>query len=86
MVRDDCRHVVHLHEHINPIQKLSDLGVAVLLTIKEVNDRIDHHDVWVVERYLITERLDVAILHEILSEPSTDNEVIKPHLPDLIVR
>ena len=86
MESDDSRHVDHLHEHINQNQKLSDFGVAVHLTIEEVNDRIDHHDVWVVERYLITERLDVAILHEILSESSADDEVIKSHLPDIIVR
>ena len=53
MVSQDDGDVVDVHQHVDPVHELAYLGVGVLFTIKEVDDGINHDDVWLVKCNLI---------------------------------
>ena len=85
MVGEDHGNVVQLHEHIDSVHEFAYLCVGVLFTIKEVDDGVDHDDVWFVECNLIAERLDVLIFHQVLAQPPADDQVVVPHANEVIV-
>ena len=84
-MREYDANIVHLDQHVNAVQKLSDLCVTVLFAIEEVDDGVYHYDIRLMKRDLITERLYVCILHEVLSQPVTDDQVVVTNSCEIIV-
>ena len=76
MVRDHHTDIVQLNQYVYAIQQFMYLTVVVLLTIKEVDDGVNHNDVWFMKGDLIRERLDICITHQVLTQPPTDNQVV----------
>ena len=84
VMRENDRDVVHLNQHVDAVHELSDVGVVILLAIEEVNDGVDHDNVGLVIGNLIAELLDVLILHQVLSQPAADDEVVVAKLDQFI--
>ena len=53
MVGEDHGNVVQLHKHIDSVHEFAYLCVGVLFTIKEVDDGVNHDDVWLVKCNLV---------------------------------
>ena len=77
---------VHLDQHVYSIKQLMNLTVVVLLAIEEVDDWINHDNVWVMKCDFIRDLLDVSIPHQVLSQSTCDNQVVIAHRYQVITR
>ena len=76
VMRNDETHIVQFNQSIHSSQELMNIRIGVFFAIKEVNERIQHHNVGLMESDFFADHVNVAVFKQVFAQSTTHNEVL----------